>query len=649
MGTAYLRLNIVVSGMNPANEELINNIFPTIIERDKRSLKRKENIGEVYYTARIFRGEEQNNLNTINQYLSSNFDNIQNNKKEFPKNVFLYFSNENATLQQKRQNFIRIANSINNLPEYKIPFIAFLSYGNINEIRQQVYEENGDDIFQDFQDKRKITIIRLMGNDDEGNREINSRKILSYLWEMTLILNQKPFTLSKTPKANFYRIGEEVPAVTINILLCGFSRKGKSASVNMMFDKIVTLENPSFLPVTSESMEFLLPSRVNGNVKGGIKVTDVPGLIEGTTDNMNNIINLINQSIKNQEDNYDVINYILFFLSPAPNFQNTTEFLKKLNESRIKIIFIINRELPRNNGRPNTTKQTLISHLRGLGFNNLVRNNGENILEVDLIRGVEGRTNEIFRYIYNDFRNSNPIDDNVIHEINNLPNQEMFSYLHNNFEIFSQISSVEDIIERGNRRANAIIASTIPLIIGAGFIPIPLVDIPIILFLIALMLIGIFKVYGFNISIEVFRNFFTHYNEGRIIQDLASNQGAVSEILNWLSSNFDNANDENVKFIITQLIEILKIRIAMTAVTGVLDFIPVIGFIIGGIFNGIVNSPFIYSIGKKAKKYLTDKIRNSGGRQNVLNIIEGYRDSISLLQSLSNRNNWTRKIHILDS
>lgn len=246
MGTAYLRLNIVVSGMNPANEELINNIFPTIIERDKRSLKRKENIGEVYYTARIFRGEEQNNLNTINQYLSSNFDNIQNNKKEFPKNVFLYFSNENATLQQKRQNFIRIANSINNLPEYKIPFIAFLSYGNINEIRQQVYEENGDDIFQDFQDKRKITIIRLMGNDDEGNREINSRKILSYLWEMTLILNQKPFALSKTPKANFYRIGEEVPAVTINILLCGFSRKGKSASVNMMFDKIVTLKNSKF-------------------------------------------------------------------------------------------------------------------------------------------------------------------------------------------------------------------------------------------------------------------------------------------------------------------------------------------------------------------------------------------------------------------
>lgn len=271
MGASYLRLNIVIYGVNQTNEELINTVFPITIERNKRVLKRKEDIGEIYYTARIFRGGEHNNLNQINQYLSVNFDNIQNNKKVFPKNIVLYFSNENATLGQNRQNFIRIANSINNLPEYKIPFIAFLSYANINEIRQQVQDENGNDIFGDFQDKRKITIIRLMRNDNVENREINYRKILSYLWEMTLILNQKPFALSKTPQANFFRIRKEVPAVTINLLFCGFSRKGKSTGVNMIFDKMVTLENPSFLPVTSEVIEFLLPSKVDGNVKGGDK------------------------------------------------------------------------------------------------------------------------------------------------------------------------------------------------------------------------------------------------------------------------------------------------------------------------------------------------------------------------------------------
>lgn len=66
MGTSYLRLNIVVTGVNQTNEELINNVFPSIIERNKRSLTRKENIGEIYYTARIFREELQNNLFAIN-------------------------------------------------------------------------------------------------------------------------------------------------------------------------------------------------------------------------------------------------------------------------------------------------------------------------------------------------------------------------------------------------------------------------------------------------------------------------------------------------------------------------------------------------------------------------------------------------------
>ena len=86
-----------------------------------------------------------------------------------------------------------------------------------------LYQENGD-IFGNFQDKRKIVILRLTRNEND----VNKRKILRFLWEMTLILNQKPFILSKTPEANFYRIREESPLSTINILLCGFTRKGKS-------------------------------------------------------------------------------------------------------------------------------------------------------------------------------------------------------------------------------------------------------------------------------------------------------------------------------------------------------------------------------------------------------------------------------------
>jgi hypothetical protein len=132
---------------------------------------------------------------------------------------------------------------------------------------------------------------------------------------------------------------------------------------------------------------------------------------------------------------------------------------------------------------PNTTKSTLIAYLLSKRFNNLVKNNGRNILEVDFINGVEGRINEIFRYIHDDITHDNRFENNVINQINNLPEQRLFPYLRQNFNLFSNINSREDIIERGNRKANIIKAATIPLIIATGFSPIPFIDIPIFVFI----------------------------------------------------------------------------------------------------------------------------------------------------------------------
>jgi hypothetical protein len=424
---SYLRLNVAVCGVNQTNESIINRLFPHEVRINKRKLISEDD--NIFCTARIFRGNMNldNNLNPIKEYINTNFDQIQNEKKVFPKNAILYFSNENQTLQQNIQTWKRIAVAINTLPELKLPFINFLAYGDINELNQ-IQNEN---IFGNFQDKRKITILRLLRNENENCREINYRKILSYLWEITLILNQKPFQLSKNPAANFFRIRQEEPGVTLNILLTGFTRKGKSTFTNIIFDRIVTLENPSFIPVTSKIIEFLLPSQPdqNNRVKGGLKIFDVPGLIEGTNENMSKIEDMVNNSIENQKYNFDIINYILFFLSPAPNFQYTDNFLNKLNSSGIKVIFIINRDHPRTNGMPNTTKSTLIAYLLSKRFNNLVKNNGSNILEVDLINGVEGRINEIFRYIHDDITHDNRFGNYVINQINNLPEQSLFPYL----------------------------------------------------------------------------------------------------------------------------------------------------------------------------------------------------------------------------
>ena len=646
--TSYLRLNIFVSGVTETNEEIINKLFPKALEENKRELKKDDD--KIHYTARILRGQiNENHLNEIKYNINRDFDDIQNKEKTFPKNVILCFTNENENIRRSVLKWVRIANKINTLPEYKVPFIVFLGYENCNNI-------NNGDFFGNFKDKRKIAIIKLISNNNEpndeirkANDEVNYRKILSYLWYLAQILNQRPFNLSKNPEANFYRIREEVPAVSINILLTGFSRKGKSTFINMIFDKMITLENPNVLPVTTEINEFLLPYQPaeNGIVKGGIKLVDVPGIIEGTNENMAQIQKLVEQSIENQEYNFDVFNYILFFLTPGPNFRNADNFLQKLNESRIKVIFIINRDHPRENGEPNTTKETLISYLESKRFNSLIRDNGNNILEVDLIRGVEGRINEIFRYIRNDLLNHNRFDDHTINNINNIHENELYPYLHNNFDLFSNINSTEDIIERGNRRANVIIGATVPLIIAAGFSPIPFIDIPIFLLLIAQMLIRIFKVYGITISIHIFRLFFDNYerrnrnNYNRRIED--GEEGVIDR----LGLFFGNINDENIRFIIRRLIRALAYRIAFSAILGGLDFIPFIGFLIAGGINAIINTPFIYEIGKEAKTFLANKIRNTGGRQNILNILEGYRDSVSLLESLENKNEWGRKIQIL--
>jgi hypothetical protein len=254
MGNDYLLLNVIVCGINDINDQITKKLFPERIENNIRKIKKDE----IFYTARIFRGRvnDQNNLNRIKEYLSNSFEE-ERRKGKIAKNVLLCFPDENLNVQNNANAWVTLINNLNDLPELIIPFIIFLSYGEIEQIRNCVYQNNID-IFGNFKDKRKIKILRLSSylndnNNNENNNnilEFNFRKIFSYLWNIALILNQKPFKKSKMQEANFFAIRESEPPVTIKFLLTGFSRKGKSTFINMIFEKIVTFESPSFFPVT---------------------------------------------------------------------------------------------------------------------------------------------------------------------------------------------------------------------------------------------------------------------------------------------------------------------------------------------------------------------------------------------------------------
>ena len=139
------------------------------------------------------------------------------------------------------------------------------------------------------------------------------------------------------------------------------------------------------LKIFSKSNEYTIISRRNNannneeEIIGGLKIIDTPGLEEGNNNNKRLLKDLINKSIEKYEQSLDEKNYILFFLTPGPNFSGIDDFLRFLNNLRrngIKTIFIINRDMPRRDGSPNLTKNTLIARLRRINCNNLLIRNG---------------------------------------------------------------------------------------------------------------------------------------------------------------------------------------------------------------------------------------------------------------------------------
>ena len=153
---SILKLDVILCGVSLIDDELTKELFP---DQDSVELKiRKNKTKEIDYTARIFFGRAVDEINDNKDYL---YKNINAHENDIPKNVILCFPDKNSTLQQNAQAWRRIANGLNEY-EVKLPFIIFLTYGEIEEIRKNVFNNSGEDIFNNFLDKRKISILKLL-------------------------------------------------------------------------------------------------------------------------------------------------------------------------------------------------------------------------------------------------------------------------------------------------------------------------------------------------------------------------------------------------------------------------------------------------------------------------------------------------------
>lgn len=670
MGNKDPSMNVIICGVNGINQHLTEMLFPEKIDSTTRKIVKKD----IYFHAKLFKGEAYNNLNQIKKYLNQN---IRNNQY-ICKDIILIYPDEARGLEYNKNNWIRIANGINQLSEVKLPFIIFLTNSSYEETRQQIFNNHDDDIFGNFKDKRKIIILKIEPEEREGNnieenrniRDTNYKKILSLLWEINQILNQQPFKPSEVFDANLFRMEENESPTIVKILMSGFSRKGKSTFINLIFDKIVSLESPSVKPITSETIEFIYndpEENINDNddinFRGGIKIYDVPGLYEGINKNMNNVKTEIENSLKSQEKRLDVINYIVFILGIQPNFQGQEELFELLSSSSIKVIFIINDS---QSERTKTAKETMIDYFKDNNFNNLIINNGENILELD----IKLETKKIFEYIYNDLKSNNSITtEREIEELEKMTEDELFSYLQQKSKFFSRIGTRENFFKNAENKAESQKKKTIFFASLAAFSPIPFVDVPIILYYIAQMIIKIFIVYGFEVNRDIINDFFkvtyrergieavrqeeeqennnNYNNNGRYWNNLKQ---YIISLYNKLSGiiGFEIRRKNIIIQIIFILLRIFLVLLGIELITGYLDFLVFFGTLTQGIFCSIINGYFIKDIYNKLHSYCKNRIIEEGAKRNILNKVHGYRRSILIFKKLSQRNNWNRKIKIIN-
>ena len=218
------------------------------------------------------------------------------------------------------------------------------------------------------------------------------------------------------------------------------------------------------------------------------------------------------------------------------------------------------------------------------------------------------------------------------------------------------MKGIEDIIIRGEKKADISIYSFTALITGTGFCPIPGADIPLYFVFLASMLTSIINSYGIKLNKtfpykEFLNSIFDNEEVGKVIEDYSINnpENKLNNEENQRVSKINKAILRLVgggtSIIAISILKIVTFRLVVLGINELLDFVPVVGWIIGGVVSAIINIPLVRKLSKNCKKFCKNLVEKRSGSI-LKNIIEGYKNTVDIIKQLSERNNWERKIHI---
>ena len=309
-----LNKNIEAKDYITGKSERYQIFWESYIFQDLTKDNRNETIETIFY--KIFKIPRKNQKNEIKD--------ISNN------NIIIIFGSENA-------DFLLECTYL--LSRVYLPQIAVITNKNIKGI----------------QDNRFLTIIRH----NKEQKQNLYKHIFNYLWERECYFNQRGCLINQFSPENVIP-SKDLPSSSLNILLTGMSRAGKSTLVNILSGKLISLETPEFKSVTEEINEYTIYKEIQekGKKKEIIKMKfiDTPGLIfdpkANKNDKIERVIKCIEKKMKEFEDTNESIHIIYFFMPDKPNLEQSKtffEYLNKLNNERINnnlpklpILFVFN-------------------------------------------------------------------------------------------------------------------------------------------------------------------------------------------------------------------------------------------------------------------------------------------------------------------
>jgi len=448
-----LCLKIYIVGKGEKKDYIINTLFKEEIKDSylKTIADREFKTDQFHWIARIYNDENltDEKCKVLEKEIGEDKGSKQNINKILRYQAILCFGDENVEILSENFEFLRKSRMI---------FIT---------------EEECD--LDDDMDKRYASNIICK---DITYEDLNI-KIISALWELDCCFKEKGNQICRyTPEKIFKGLEKDNSMFSINILLTGLSRTGKSTFINLLSGKIMALEADETESVTKNISEYYIYRDDDKDEHGALKIIDTPGIVPNQEQNdkdykevENKVINMIKEQDKTFENK---IHFIFFVLRKgAINLQgnNIKELFKALDDSKCPVYFIINespnneennnkKKDDNNNRKDNKKKEKkkkdknelifkpIIENINRLGFINLTNINNfiaanfkkENSLEV---HGI----NIIFKKMYEHIDKEKYLDDNLKNKMFELMKDFLSNIQNkNNFGCFEN----EDIIDTKN-------------------------------------------------------------------------------------------------------------------------------------------------------------------------------------------------------